>query len=149
MHGMNSENRAVINTFIPLELCSWEQPTNFWLGDTCGVHHAESNCNGADAIGAFKSKLYEFRQFLFPPELSPNIRQMSEAKAPRKLKPNGGWADERDLLLCQHFQRNTRNGPIISKSLLDLDFYHGSSHSSLMELRSKIISEMSAYMGPA
>ena len=74
---------------------------------------------------------------------------MSEAKAPRKLKPNGGWADDRDLLLCQHFQRDTRSEPKFFDFCWILIFISVRSHSSLMELRSKIISEMSAYMGPA
>jgi len=99
----------------------------YHLGDTCGVHHAESNCDGASAIGRFKEGLFDFRHLLFAPDLSEKIRQMSETKTPRKIKPNGGWADERDIRLCQHFQRET-------------------SHESLLELRDQIVAEMEAFM---
>lgn len=101
----------------------------YHLGDTCGVHHAESNCDGLSAIHRFKSNLFEYRQFLFAPTLNDQIRQMSETKNARKIKPNGGWADERDIRLCQHFQRDT-------------------SPKTLLELRRQITAEMVAYIGP-
>ena len=34
---------------------------------------------------------------------------MTEFRTPRKLKPNGGWKDERDIELCKLFQKTTRS----------------------------------------
>ena len=33
---------------------------------------------------------------------------MTEFRTPRKLKPNGGWKDKRDIDLCKFFQKTTK-----------------------------------------
>ena len=33
---------------------------------------------------------------------------MTEFRTPRKLKPNGGWKDQRDIELCELFQKTTK-----------------------------------------
>ena len=37
-----------------------------------------------------------------------SIFSMTEFRTPRKLKPNGGWKDERDIELCKLFRKTTR-----------------------------------------
>ena len=47
-----------------------------------------------------------YRRFFFPPNIGP-LRSLSEQRVNRKLKPNGGWSDKRDLDLCLLFQNDT------------------------------------------
>lgn len=77
-----------------------------FLGDTCGVHHEKGECNDS-TIRDFESKIKSFQKFYFPPELK-QVLSMTEFRTPRKLKPNGGWKDERDIELCKLFQRTTK-----------------------------------------
>lgn len=81
-------------------------PRVFHLGDTCGVHHEKGECNDS-TIRDFESKMKSFQKFYFPPELK-QVLSMTEFRTPRKLKPNGGWKDERDIELCKLFQRTTK-----------------------------------------
>ena len=60
------------------------------------------------AIVAFHSRLtLDFRKFFFPPQLGP-LRASAEQRVPRRIKPNGGWADQRDVGLCLLFQKTTK-----------------------------------------
>lgn len=79
--------RAVIST----------APRVFHLGQ-CGVHHkGQDNCYDPQLLAKVQNVLSTSSEFLFPS----GVKQANSGHRNSKIpKPNGGWSDKRDHILC-------------------------------------------------